>query len=112
MTCPPLAFIAYLSSGHFISAVFENWESEFLQMAAYVLLTVFLFQKGAAESRSPTKSNPEDETPDEASQRPRRALAGPPRRVAAEALLALAQHRPGGAVRPILLAASGGSTRG
>jgi hypothetical protein len=33
--------------------VFENWESEFLQMSAYVVLTAMLIQKGSAESRSP-----------------------------------------------------------
>lgn len=41
----------YLSSGHFVEAVFENWESEFLQMAAFVLLTAYLYQKGSPESR-------------------------------------------------------------
>lgn len=41
----------YLVSGHFISATFENWESEFLQMGMYVLLTVSLRQRGSAESR-------------------------------------------------------------
>jgi uncharacterized protein DUF6766 len=41
----------YLLSGHFVSATFENWESEFLQMGMYVLLTVTLRQKGSAESR-------------------------------------------------------------
>lgn len=41
----------YLSSGHFMSATFENWESEFLQMGIYVLLTVWLRQKGSAESK-------------------------------------------------------------
>jgi len=46
-----LALIAYLHSGHFISATFENWESEFLQMGMYVLLTVKLRQVGSAESR-------------------------------------------------------------
>jgi len=30
----------YLASSHFGEATFENWESEFLQMAAYVLFTV------------------------------------------------------------------------
>jgi hypothetical protein len=50
---PAIGFLPYLTSGHFISAVFENWESEFLQMAAYVLLTIFLFQKGASESKKP-----------------------------------------------------------
>jgi hypothetical protein len=42
---------AYLQSGHFLSATFENWESEFLQMGMYVLLTVWLRQRGSAESR-------------------------------------------------------------
>src|SRR5688572_29830504 len=32
----------YLGTGHFGEALFENWESEFLQMCAYVLLTAFL----------------------------------------------------------------------
>jgi len=41
----------YTRSGHFISATFENWESEFLQMAVYVLITVSLRQKGSAESK-------------------------------------------------------------
>ena len=43
--------IEYLGHGHFWEALFENWESEFLQMAAYILLTVFLFQKGASDSK-------------------------------------------------------------
>jgi hypothetical protein len=60
---PEIGFLTYLTSGHFISAVFENWESEFLQMAAYVLLTIFLFQKGASESKKPDEDNPEDESP-------------------------------------------------
>ncbi|CAG5067826.1 hypothetical protein DYBT9623_00553 [Dyadobacter sp. CECT 9623] len=47
-----LSLAAYLQSGHFISATFENFESEFLQMALYVVLTVGLRQKGSAESKS------------------------------------------------------------
>ncbi|HEY9552883.1 DUF6766 family protein [Allosphingosinicella sp.] len=43
----------YATDPHFISTVFENWESEFLQMSAYVVLTAFLFQKGSAESSDP-----------------------------------------------------------
>jgi hypothetical protein len=49
---------SYLTTGHFIEAVFENWESEFLQMAAYVVLTVWLVQKGSAESK-PLEGDPE-----------------------------------------------------
>ena len=41
----------YFRSGHFISATFENFESEFLQMTLYVVLTVFLRQVGSAESK-------------------------------------------------------------
>ena len=44
---------AYLRTGHFGEATFENWESEFLQMAFYVLLTVVLYQKGSSESKRP-----------------------------------------------------------
>lgn len=43
----------YARSGAFLSALFENWESEFLQMATYVCLTAVLFQRGSAESRDP-----------------------------------------------------------
>src|SRR4051812_6843063 len=42
----------YLTSGHFIETTFENWESEFLQMAIFVWLTIFLRQQGSSESKS------------------------------------------------------------
>ena len=58
---PALGLIAYMASGDFLSALFENWESEFLQMAAYVLLTAMLFQRGSAESRDPdSPGRPDD----------------------------------------------------
>jgi hypothetical protein len=40
-----------LCTGHFISATFENFQSEFLQMALYVVLTIHLRQLGSAESK-------------------------------------------------------------
>lgn len=43
----------YLATGHPWSALFENWESEFLQMALFVLLTTVLVQRGSPESRRP-----------------------------------------------------------
>lgn len=46
-----ISLTAYIRSGGFIEAVFENWESEFLQMGALVLLTVWLRQKGAPDSK-------------------------------------------------------------
>jgi|SRR5688572_119916 len=53
----------YVSTGHFIQTTFENWESEFLQMAFYVYLTVFLRQKGSAESKSLDKKEEVDREP-------------------------------------------------
>lgn len=41
----------YFGSGHFIQATFENWESEFFQMALFIWFTVFLKQKGSSESK-------------------------------------------------------------
>jgi hypothetical protein len=58
-----LGFGAYLSSGHFLEATFENWESEFLQMALYVTLSMFLYQKGSAESKDPDKEEEVDREP-------------------------------------------------
>ena len=49
----PIGAIAFLSDPQFLATVFENWESEFLQMTAFVVLTTFLFQKGSAESENP-----------------------------------------------------------
>lgn len=50
---PAQELTAYLRSGEFGESVFENWESEFLQMGMYVILTALLFQKGSAESNDP-----------------------------------------------------------
>jgi hypothetical protein len=58
-----LSLATYAASGHFLSAIFENWESEFLQMSAYVMLTAMLFQRGSAESKDPDKSASQDEDP-------------------------------------------------
>ena len=50
---PQVTLGEYLATGHFGEATFENWESEFLQMAFYVMLTVWLFQLGSSESKRP-----------------------------------------------------------
>jgi hypothetical protein len=59
----PIRYTSYLASGHLWATVFENWESEFLQMAAYVLFTVFLFQRGSAESKDPDTAEEVDDDP-------------------------------------------------
>jgi len=60
---PAVAIVDYLASSHFLESVAENWESEFLQMFAFVVLTAFLFQKGSAESKDPDKEEPVDRDP-------------------------------------------------
>ena len=60
---PPISAYNYIRSGHFIQSTFENWESEFLQMSLYVLLTVYLRQKGSAESKSLDKKEEVDREP-------------------------------------------------
>jgi hypothetical protein len=60
---------AYLIDPAFLSSVFENWESEFLQMSAYVVLTAMLVQRGSAESRDPDDP-PRDENLEAQARRP------------------------------------------
>jgi hypothetical protein len=50
---PAVSYLHYLGSGAFLEVTMENWESEFFQMSVYVIFTVFLFQKGSSESKSP-----------------------------------------------------------
>jgi hypothetical protein len=50
---PAVELVSYLRTGHFGEATFENFESEFLQMAFYVVLTAFLYQRGSSESKRP-----------------------------------------------------------
>ena len=56
---------AYALTGHWWESVFENWESEFLQMAVFVLATTCLVQKGSPESRRPAVIEPVDADPRE-----------------------------------------------
>ncbi len=60
---PPVTLGQYLTSGHFVEATFENWESEFLQMGAYVLLTIWLKQKGSPDSKKLDEDNTCEEDP-------------------------------------------------
>lgn len=58
-----LTLSSYLVSGHFIQSTFENWESEFLQMALFVLFTIFLMQRGSSESKDLDKEEEVDREP-------------------------------------------------
>ena len=48
-----VGFWQYLRSWHFLEATMENWESEFLQMGVFVVLTSCLVQRGSSESKDP-----------------------------------------------------------
>jgi hypothetical protein len=65
-----VALVEYVTTGHFLEATAENWESEFLQMAAYVLLTVGLFQRGSAESKKIGERSEVDRDPRRSQHRP------------------------------------------
>ncbi|MGV3459163.1 MAG: DUF6766 family protein [Flavobacterium sp.] len=54
----------YLTSGHFVESTFENWESEFLQMALFVWFTIFLMEKGSSESKKFDGTDEVDREPD------------------------------------------------
>jgi hypothetical protein len=58
-----VSYVKYLQTGAFVEATFENWESEFLQMGGFVLLTVWLRQKGSPESKKFEGDDPVDEDP-------------------------------------------------
>ncbi len=62
---PEVSYTEFLTSSEFGETVFENWESEFLQMWAYVILTVFLYQKGSSESKKRDGSDEVDEDPND-----------------------------------------------
>jgi len=56
---PTLTYTEYLHSSDYVEATVENWESEFLEMFSYVLLTAFLSQRGSAESKDPDAGDKE-----------------------------------------------------
>ena len=60
---PTVGLTGYLGTSHFLEATMENWESEFLQMFAFVVLTACLFQKGSAESKKLDEEEPVDRDP-------------------------------------------------
>ena len=69
----------YTTDAAFVSSVFENWESEFLQMSAYVVLTGILIQKGSAESKAPDEPPRDDDLEQQAKKKgaPSILRAGP-----------------------------------
>jgi hypothetical protein len=74
---PAVSLGTYLHSPHFFEAIFENWESEFLQMGSFVLFTVWLRQAGSPESK---KLEGREDTDADPRRSRRRGRPGPVRR--------------------------------
>ena len=75
---PAVSIGAYLRTGAFVEATAENWESEFLQMGLFVVLTVFLYQRGSSESKTIEEPDAVDQRPEDARDDPE--VPGPVRR--------------------------------
>jgi hypothetical protein len=60
---PEVTYAEYIRSAHFVEATMENWESEFLQMFLFIVLTACLYQKGSAESKKLDEKEEVDRDP-------------------------------------------------
>jgi hypothetical protein len=49
----PVSLLEYVTSSSFGVDVMENWQSEYLQFFLYIFGTVWLIQRGSAESKKP-----------------------------------------------------------
>ena len=58
---PELSLGRYVVSSDFGAAVMENWQSEFLQFTLFILLTVWLLQRGSPESKELDKAGLESD---------------------------------------------------
>ncbi len=56
-----VGFWPYVASSEFAVDVAENWQSEFLQFLLYLVLTVWLLQRGSPESKELDKAGLESE---------------------------------------------------
>jgi len=57
----PISWLRYVTSSDFGQAVMENWQSEFLQFAVFIMATIWLVQRGSAESKAPDEAGPESD---------------------------------------------------
>src|SRR5215213_358248 len=58
---PTISLGRYILSSDFGSAVMENWQSEYLQFTLFILLTVWLLQRGSPESKELDKAGRESD---------------------------------------------------
>jgi hypothetical protein len=58
---PTISLARYVVSSDYGSAVMENWQSEYLQFTLFILLTVWLLQRGSPESKELDKAGRESD---------------------------------------------------
>jgi hypothetical protein len=56
-----ISFGRYLVSSDFANAVMENWQSEYLQFVTFLIVTVWIVQRGSTESKEPGKEGRESD---------------------------------------------------
>ncbi|WP_346433610.1 DUF6766 family protein [Nonomuraea composti] len=57
----PVSLLQYVTSSSFAVDVAENWQSEYLQFFLFIVLTVWLVQKGSPESKELDKAGAESD---------------------------------------------------
>ncbi|HVU91230.1 MAG TPA: DUF6766 family protein [Jatrophihabitans sp.] len=57
----PVSWWAYVRSSSFAVDVAENWQSEYLQFALYIVATTWLVQKGSSESKKLDEIGPQSD---------------------------------------------------
>ena len=60
---PTMTMGRYVVSSEFAVDVMENWQSEYLQFTLFILLTVWLLQRGSPESKELDKARRETDVP-------------------------------------------------
>ena len=58
---PTSSYFRYVASSDFGQAVMENWQSEFLQFTLFILATIWLAQRGSAESKPAEEAGQESD---------------------------------------------------
>jgi hypothetical protein len=56
-----ISFGRYLTSSSFAQAITENWQSEYLQFALFIVATIWLVQRGSTESKVPGREGLESD---------------------------------------------------
>lgn len=56
-----VSFVHYVTSSAFAADVAENWQSEYLQFLLFIVVTIWLVQRGSSESKKPDEAGLESD---------------------------------------------------